>query len=104
MFVDSFFKIALGFDDVAFVTIFAWNIIYACVRSDCVVCAFRDVIFLMVCDVVCIIGIPNLVLFHVERFVLCVSGTLPLFSLATDLSLYQLTHRRNLSISLNIPL
>ena len=43
VFIDSFFSIVLGFADVMVVTIFAWNRVYACMRSGCIVGLFRDV-------------------------------------------------------------
>ena len=43
MFVNYFLKIALGFADVMFVAIFAWDGIYACMRGGFVVGPFYDV-------------------------------------------------------------
>ena len=43
-----------------FVAIFAWNRVYACVRGGFVVGPFCDVCeFLLVCDVIYMISIPN---------------------------------------------
>ena len=43
MFINSFFKIVLGFVNIMFFAIFAWNGVYACVQDGFVVGLFCDI-------------------------------------------------------------
>ena len=56
-----------------FVTIFAWNSLYACIEVALLVRFEMLVRFVMVCNMFCMIGIPNLI--HLsQRGLLYMSG------------------------------